>query len=171
MRLRRWPSDSERAEAATGRLARCGNHRNNPELLPEFGNGAGDRTLGHFPAQRVLELRNRSFAHFQKLVGLDGELRNLSGSSKLRRAAPVAVAAQSINVGQHPGGHDEVRLLARLAQQIQADSDIGVLKPHQQLLGLGDLPGIGRQVPMARNRLNKRRRQGYGVLPARRKQA
>ena len=44
------------------RLAGGGDDGNDAELLPEFGDGAQHRALGHFPAQRMSELGNGSVA-------------------------------------------------------------------------------------------------------------
>ena len=83
----------------------------------------------------MLQLRDGGVAGFKELVGLDGQLRNLARSSQLRAAAPVAIAAQGIDVGQNPGGHHKVGLFAGLAQQIQPDRYAVRLQANQQLLG------------------------------------
>ena len=144
-------------------LAVCagsGDHRNDAKLLPELGDGAQNRGFRHFAAQRVLERRDRGVACLEKLVGLDGQLRNLARAGQLRAATPVAVAAQRIHVGQNPGRHDKVGLLAGLSQQVQAHCDAVCLQANQQLLGKCNVFGIGGRIPMTRYGLNKGRRDG-----------
>ena len=119
------------------------NNRNDAQLLPEFSNGAQNSGFADFAAQRVLELGDGGIACFKQLVGLNGQLRNLARTGQLRAAAPVAVAPQRIHVGQNPGGHHKVGLLAGLAQQIQPDCHAIRLQTHQQLFGSAICFGSG----------------------------
>ena len=64
---------------------------------------------------------NGGVAGFKQLVGLDGQRRYLARSGQLRAAPPVAVAAQSVDVGQYPCRHNEVGLLAGLSEHVQPD--------------------------------------------------
>ena len=124
-------------------------------MLPELGDGAQNGAFGHFPAQCVLESGNGRVAGLQLLVGLNRELRNLARAGQLRTAAPIAIAPQRIHVGQDPGGHDKVRLFARLSQQIEPNGNAIKLQAHQQFLGNRDMPGIGSRVPLTGYRLNE----------------
>ena len=85
-----------------GGLPGSGDDRNDAQLLPELGDGAQNGDFSHFAAERMLELRDGGVAGLKLLVGLDGELRNLARTGQLRAAAPVAIAAQGIDIGQNP---------------------------------------------------------------------
>ena len=65
------------------------------------------------------QVGNRRIGGFEEFVGLHGQLRYLAGTCQLRAAAPVAVAAKSINVRQNPACYHEIGLLTRLAKQVQ----------------------------------------------------
>ena len=80
---------------------------------------------------------------FEQLVGLDGQLRNLARTGQLRAAAPVAIAAQGIDVGQNPGSHNKIGLFAGLAQQIQPYRYAIGFKAHQQFFGKSNVLGRG----------------------------
>jgi hypothetical protein len=108
---------------------------NDAKLLPEFGDGAQNGAFGHFPAQRMGEFGNGGVARLQACRPGHGQLRNLARAGQLRAAAPVAVAAQGIHVGQNPAGHHKVRLLAGQAQQVQPHRHAVCLQAHQQLFG------------------------------------
>ena len=115
-------------------LAVCagrGDHRNDAKLLPELGDGAQNGAFRHFAAQRVLERGDGGIARLQQLVGLDGQLRNLARAGQLRAAAPVAVAAKRVHVGQNPGRHNKVGLLAGLSQQVQTHCHAVCLQANQ----------------------------------------
>ncbi len=125
-----------------GRLAGSGDDRNDAKLLPKLGDGAQNGGFGHFPTQRLRELGKGGVARLQQFVGLDGQLRNLARAGQLRAAAPVAVAAQGIDVGQNPASHHKVGLFARLTQQIQPHSHAVGLQAHQQLFGESNMLGV-----------------------------
>ena len=80
-----------------------------------------------------LQLRDGRVACFKLLVGLDRELRNLARAGQLRAAAPVAIAAKRIHVGQNPGRDHEIGLFAGLAKQVQPDCHAVRFKANQQL--------------------------------------
>ncbi len=61
-----------------GWLAGGRNDRDDPQLLPELGNGAQNSAFGHFPAQSMLQRRDGGIARFKLLVCLHGQLRNLA---------------------------------------------------------------------------------------------
>ena len=147
-------------------LAGRGDNRNDAKLLPELGNGAQNCAFSDFAAQGMLQRRDGGVARLKQLVGLDGQLRNLAGAGKLRAAAPVAIAAKRVHVGQNPCRHNKVGLLAGLSQQVQAHCHAVCLQAYQQLLGKRDVFGVGGRIPLTRNGLNKGRRDGGGELPS-----
>ena len=147
-----------------------GENRNDAQLLPEFGDGAQNRPFRHFPSQGVLQLRDGGVAGFKMFVGLDGQRRNRARSGQLRAAPPVAVAPQSVDVGQYPTGHDEIGLLAGLTEQIQAHGHAVGLQADQQILGLGDGFGCGSRVVFPGYSFNKGWRDKAGILLPREKQ-
>ena len=144
-----------RSSCHCGVLPGRGDHRNDAQLLPQFGDGAQNRRFRHFPAQRVLQLRDGGVAGFKKLVGLDGELRNRARPGQLRAAPPVAVAAQGVDVRQNPAGHDKIGLLAGLSQQIQAHCNAFGFQANQQVLGQGDNFGGGSRAAFTGYGFNK----------------
>ena len=149
-------------------LAGRRDHRNDAQLLPELSDGAQNRGLRHFAAQRVLQLRDGGVARLQQLVGLDGQLRNLARTGQLRAATPVAVAAQGIHVGQNPGWPQQSRAVRRAgpadsAERLRRRSPDApaALRPSAICLA------IGGRVALAGDGLNKRRRDGGEELPPR----
>jgi hypothetical protein len=66
---------------------------------------------------------------FQQLIDVDSELGDLARSSQLRATAPVAIAAESIDVGQNPGSDNEIGLLAGLTQQVEPYCNSIIFKP------------------------------------------
>ena len=111
--------------------------------------------FGDFPTQCMLQTGDGCVACLKLLVGLHRQLRNLARTGQLRAAAPVAVAAQRIHIGQNPARHHKVRLLARLAQQVQADRHIVELQADQQLFCEVNMLGIGSRIPLSGYGLNK----------------
>src|SRR5208337_1873974 len=103
----------------------------------------------------------------QQLVSLDSELRNLPRACQLWNAAPITVAAQGIDVGKNPACNNEVRRLARQAQQVKPHSHAISFQANQQLLGYGNLFTVRVGVWPADYSLYKRRRNSGGKLPLR----
>jgi hypothetical protein len=114
-----------------GRVARCGNNWNDPQLLPQLGDRSEDGCFGHFAAQGVLQAGDCVVACLKQFVSLHGELRNLARTGQLRTATPIAVSAQRIHVRQYPARHHKIRMLARLALKVQAHRNIGRFKADQ----------------------------------------
>jgi hypothetical protein len=114
-----------------GRLSCCRNRGNDAELLPEFGDGANNRGFAHFASKSVLQLGNGQFIGFKELVGLNRQLRHGSGPGELGAAAPVPIAAESVDVRQYPGGNDKVGFLSGLPGEIQPNRNSIIFKPNQ----------------------------------------
>jgi hypothetical protein len=129
---------------------------NDPELLPQLGDGTQHGPFGHFAAERMLEARNGGFSCFEQLVGLHCELRHLARTCQLRIATPVAISAQRIYIGQNPARDNKVRLLGRLALQIEAHGDIGRFQADQQLFGERNVFRIWSCIPLTGYGFNKR---------------
>ena len=123
---KRWRSGCQSAGCTDFR-----NDGDDAQLLPKLVQGAQDGSFGHFAAQGIANLRGGHVGGIELLGGLDGELRNLARAGQLGRTAPVAISAQSINIGQHPSGNDVIRLIPRLAGQIQAHGHTFGFQPDQ----------------------------------------
>ncbi len=139
-------------------LAWSRHHRNNAQLLPEFGDGAENSGFRHLAAERMPQLRDGGVARLKMLVGLDGQRRNLARSRQLRAAPPVAIAAKSIDVGQNPSRHNEIRLLARLSKQVQANGHAFRFEANQQVFRQGD--NFGCREPSSAHPLRLQQRLG-----------
>ena len=109
-------------------------------------------------------------ARLKKLVGLNGELRNLARTGQLRAAAPVAIAAQSIDVGQNPGWPPQSRAARRADPAGSGEPRRLQLKANQQFLGERDVFGIRGGIVLAGYGLNKRRSDRGRKLPPRQKE-
>ena len=139
-----------------GSFARRRDNWNDPQLLPQLGDRPQHGGFRHFPAKGMLQRSNCGVSSLKQLVSLHRELRNLSRTRQLRAPAPVAVAAQRVNIRQHPAGHHKIRLLARLALKVQAHCNIGRFQADQQLFGEHDVLGIGSRVPLTCYGFDKR---------------
>src|SRR6202789_4424324 len=151
-------------------LARRRNHGNNPQLLPQLRNGAQHSHLGHALAENRFQFGDIRLALLKALVGLNGKRRNLTRSRQLRNPAPVTVATERIHIRKHPRRHNIIRLLARLAQQVQSNRHVIQLKPHQKLLSQRNLLRSWRRTSLPRYRFHKRRRKRRGRLLSRQKE-
>ena len=100
--------------------------------------GAEDGGLGDFTAEGIANLDCGKICRIKLLGGQDGELRNLSRAGELGRTAPVAVAAESINIGKHPAGDDVIGLVAGQAGEIESNGDALRLEAYQEGLGGSD---------------------------------
>ncbi len=154
-----------------GRLAGCRNRWDDPQLLPEFGDGADNRGFAHFAAEGVLQLRDRRVVGFKQFVGLNRQLRYGPGPGELGVAPPVPIAAQGVDVGQNPGGNDKVGLFSGLSREIQPNRNSIIFKPNQQFLGRSNLARIRGRIAPSTNRLDKRRRNRGSELLPRQKEA
>jgi hypothetical protein len=157
---KRWRSSCHLAVCTGSR-----DNGNDAQLLPKLGDGAQNGAFGHFPAQRMGQLGKGRVAGFQQFVGLDGQLRNLARTGQLRSATPVAVAAQSIDVGQNPTGHHKIGELAGQAEQIQAHGHTVCLQADQQLFSQGNVFWIGGGVALAATASTNDGAIGRGKLP------
>src|ERR1700749_3576664 len=141
-----------------GRLAGRSDHGNNAKLLPELSDGTNNGRFSGAVAQSMLELRDRSVARFELLVGLYGQLRNGARTGQLWIASPIAIASEGIHIRQNPGGYNKVRLLTGLALKIEPDGDAFNFQAYQQLFGRRDLSRVWSRIWLSGNCLNKRRR-------------
>ncbi len=149
-----------------------GDDGNDAQLLPELGDGAQNAHLRDSLAKRLLEFGDiRLSVALKALVKLDGERRNRARAGKLRRPAPVAIAAQGIDIWEHPGRDYVIRLLAGSSQKVEAYRDALLFEPDQQILGMSDLFLIGSAVALAGYRFYKARGQRSGELALGEKQA
>ena len=134
------------------------------------GDGANNGDFADFASQRLLQVGDVGIAGFKVLVDMDGELGNLARSSELRAAAPVAIAAECIHVGQNPGGNDEIGLFAGLAQQVQPYRNSIIFKTNKQIFSESDGLWIRGRIRPSGDGFNKRGCNGRGKLPPRQKE-
>jgi hypothetical protein len=157
-------------ELPLGSLARRRDNWNDPQLLPQLGDGSQHGCFGNFTAQRVLQAGDCGVTRLKHLVSLHSELRYLARTRQLWAATPVAVAAECVHIRQNPACHDKIRLFTRLALEVEAHSNIGRFQSDQQLFGEHDVLGIRSCVPVTGYGLDKRWRYRRSKLPSREKE-
>jgi hypothetical protein len=103
----------------------------------------------------MLQVCDGCVARFEVFVGLDSQLRDLSGAGQLRAATPVAITPEGIHVGQYPAGHNKIGLLTGLAQEIEPDGDVVELKAYQKFFRESDMRWLRGRILVAGDGLDK----------------
>ncbi len=133
---------------------------------------AEHRSFGQLLAQLFLNLGRREHtASLQQLPDMGDQRRDAIRARSPRYALPVAIAAKRVDKGQSFGAHQEIRMIARCAEQVERQRRVGPNQPHQQVLRGLNRGARWSWVGLTLARLDKRRSRSGNLRLAGKKKA